>query len=81
LKNGHQKPVPSLAAQLSNIVVLEQKTAAAFVACFRAGRTTCPPAQTLRNQQGELKTIFASNFDVFIAKHQYPVAGLISSQF
>jgi hypothetical protein len=39
---------------ISNIVVLEQKTAAAFVACFRAGRTTV--VIDFRDQQGELKT-------------------------
>jgi hypothetical protein len=81
LKIKRQKNIRQLANRLSDIVVLEQKTAAAYVACFRAGRTTCPPAQNLRDQQGEQKTIFASNFNAFVAKHQYPVETLISSQF
>jgi hypothetical protein len=81
LRQHGQKPVPNLAAQLSDIVVLEQKTAAAYVACFRSGHATCPPALALRDQQGDLKSIFASNFDVTIAKYQYPIDSLNSSDF
>jgi hypothetical protein len=78
LKNGQN--VPSLAAQLSEIVALEQKTATAYVACFHTGHATCPSARVFRNRQGKLKTTFASNFDAFVAKHRWGIDDLSGSE-